>query len=70
MGAEFFRLDGGMMQEVNVVVCPNCGDMWITQDDKINYQCECFRCNHKYIPQKIYKMDKWIYDLVKIVKGK
>lgn len=57
------------MDLINVVVCPHCGDMWITDNTNITIECLCFRCNNKYIPNKIYKMDKWIYDLVKTVKG-
>lgn len=60
---------GAGMDLINVVVCPHCGDMWITDNTNITTECLCFRCNNKYIPNKIYKMDKWIYDLVKTVKG-
>lgn len=58
------------MDLINVVVCPYCGDTWITDKNKIDTECLCFRCNKKYIPSKIYHMEKWIFDLVKIVKGK
>lgn len=60
---------GAGMDLINVVVCPHCGDMWITDNTNITTECLCFRCNNKYTPNKIYKMDKWIYDLVKTVKG-
>lgn len=60
---------GAGMDLINVVVCPHCGDMWITDNINITTECLCFRCNKTYIPNKVYKMDKWIYNLVKTVKG-
>lgn len=61
--------DGVGMDSVNVVVCPYCGDMWIANSIDTTAECLCFRCNNKYTPNKVYKMDKWIYNLVKTVKG-
>lgn len=58
------------MDLINVVVCPNCGDSWITDNDKLKLECLCFRCNTKYYPSKIYKMWKFVYDAFKSVKGK
>ena len=52
------------MDLINVVVCPHCGDMWITDNINITTECLCFRCNKTYIPNKVYKMDKWIYDFL------
>lgn len=59
------------IRDLNVVVCPYCGDMWHTEDRTITQQeCRCFRCNNKYFPEKTYKMEDWIFNLVKTIKGK
>ena len=55
---------------VNVVICPNCGDTWITDNlDITKQECLCFRCNHKYFPKRVYKMWRFVYNAVKTVKG-
>lgn len=69
-----FRMAIGVLKNmndtVNVVICPYCGDTWITDNSKITEQeCLCFRCNNKYFPDKIYKMWYFVYNAVKTVKG-
>ena len=59
-----------MSDIVKVIVCPKCGDSWITEDDNIlKKECLCFRCGHKYIPDKIIKMWYFVYELLKRTKG-
>lgn len=58
-----------MDDTVNVVMCPYCGDAWITDKEEINTECLCFRCNNTYIPDKIWKMWDFVFNLVKRVKG-
>lgn len=58
-----------IMETKNVVVCPYCGDSWITNKDSIQDECFCFRCHGKYIPKKIYKMWNFVYNALMTVKG-
>ena len=45
-----------MNDTVDVVICPYCGDSWITDNKDITKQeCLCFRCGKKYIPEKTTK---------------
>lgn len=57
------------MDLINVVACPYCGDTWTTDKDKIDTECLCFRCHNKYIPDKIYKMYRFVFNAIKSVKG-
>lgn len=69
-----FRMAIGVLKNmndtVNVVICPYCGDTWITDNLKITEQeCLCFRCNNKYFPKRVYKMWYFVYNAIKTVKG-
>lgn len=69
-----FRMAIGVLKNMNdtvsVVICPYCGDTWITDNLKITEQeCLCFRCNNKYFPKRVYKMWRFVYNAVKTVKG-
>ena len=57
------------MEEVRVIKCPFCGDMWMVEEELPPAQCYCFRCKQYYHFPMPIKMEKWIYDLVKTVKG-
>ena len=58
------------MEIINVVVCPYCGDTWITDKKQIDDECLCFKCGGKYIPKnKIYSMWQFVYNALKTVKG-
>lgn len=55
---------------VDVVMCPYCGDSWITDNKDITKQeCLCFRCGKKYIPEKVIKMWRFVYQALISVKG-
>lgn len=57
-----------MIKEINVIKCPYCGDTWESNSD-IPKECHCFRCKHNYIPDKIYKMDDFVFNAIHTVKG-
>lgn len=59
-----------MNDTVDVVMCPYCGDSWITDNKDITKQeCLCFRCGKKYIPEKTTKMWRFVYKALIKVKG-
>lgn len=57
------------MEEIRVIKCPFCGEMWTLEDNIPPAFCECFRCGQCYGFPNPIKMWKWVYDLVKTVKG-
>ena len=59
-----------MQDIVRVMKCPHCGDMWILNEEKPPALCHCFRCEKDYAFVFPINMEKWVYDLCKIVKGK
>lgn len=59
------------MKEIEVIMCPHCGEMWRTSDPDIkSKQCKCFRCWKDYIPQRIYNMWDFVFTCVKNCRGK
>lgn len=58
-----------MEDEIKVVICPYCGDMWELKDDLPPAVCECFRCRNYYVLPEVKIMWRWVFDLCKKVKG-
>lgn len=58
-----------MSDIVKVIKCPHCGDMWILEEENPPALCHCFRCNKDYVSKFPINMERWIYNLVKKVKG-
>lgn len=53
------------MEEMKVIKCPQCGDMF---EDKGYKKCKCYKCGYEYEPI-IIDMNRGIFEAVKRTKG-
>lgn len=58
------------MDEIKVCVCPKCGETWEVFDDSLLAgTCHCFRCSATYIPVKVCRMFRFVFNALRKVKG-